>query len=82
MFKKIILFLIRVYQLIFSPDQGILGRLLGRCAFLPTCRFYPTCSQYTYQSVKKYGAAKGLLAGARRILRCHPWSEDGYDPVG
>ncbi len=45
------------------------------------CRFRPTCSDYTYQAVKKYGAAKGLVIGFKRIIRCHPWSRGGYDPI-
>ncbi|MDO9028467.1 MAG: membrane protein insertion efficiency factor YidD [Candidatus Roizmanbacteria bacterium] len=45
------------------------------------CRFTPTCSQYTYEAVKKYGSVKGLFLGLKRIIRCHPWSKGGYDPV-
>ncbi len=45
------------------------------------CRFQPTCSQYTYQAVEKYGSLKGLYLGFLRIVRCHPWSKGGYDPV-
>ncbi len=75
MFKKILLLAIGIYQLVFSPDQGILRRRQ------PVCRFYPTCSQYAYQAVQKYGVLKGLTAGFKRIWRCHPWSEGGYDPV-
>lgn len=48
---------------------------------LPSCRYYPTCSQYTKEAVGKYGVLKGLLKGAYRILRCNPFSKDGYDPV-
>lgn len=46
-----------------------------------TCRFYPTCSHYTYQAIFKYGAVKGGWMGFRRILRCTPFSQGGYDPV-
>lgn len=45
------------------------------------CRFQPTCSEYTYQAVSKYGTIQGLYLGFRRILRCNPWSQGGYDPV-
>ena len=45
------------------------------------CRFYPTCSEYMMEAVAKYGAAKGVYMGARRLLRCHPFHEGGFDPV-
>ncbi len=48
---------------------------------LPSCRYYPTCSQYTREAVIKYGLLKGLIKGALRILRCHPFSKGGHDPV-
>ena len=48
---------------------------------LPSCRHYPTCSQYAKDSVEKYGALKGILKGAYRILRCNPFSKSGYDPA-
>lgn len=66
--KKILLFLIGIYQKIskFTP---------------PACRFYPTCSEYTRQAIVKYGVLKGGWLGIKRICRCHPWNEGGYDPV-
>ncbi|GIW88445.1 MAG: hypothetical protein KatS3mg108_2769 [Isosphaeraceae bacterium] len=60
--------LIRVYQM-------SLGRCLG-----PTCRFYPSCSEYMIQSMRRYGFARGLGRGLKRIGRCHPWHPGGYDP--
>ena len=50
-------------------------------ALPPSCRFFPTCSEYAMQAVQKYGAVKGGYLAARRILRCHPFHEGGYDPV-
>jgi len=47
----------------------------------PTCRFIPTCSEYALEAVQKYGAVKGSYLAAKRILRCHPFSKGGYDPV-
>lgn len=67
--KKIALFLIRTYQLLFSP-------LFGR-----SCRFYPTCSAYTYEAIKKYGFGKGIILGCKRLLKCHPFHPGGVDPV-
>jgi len=46
-----------------------------------SCRFTPTCSHYGYQAIYKYGAVKGSLMAAWRILRCNPFNPGGYDPV-
>ena len=61
--------LIRFYQKCISP-------LLGS-----NCRYYPTCSAYTMEAVRRFGAVKGCLLGARRILRCNSFSKGGFDPV-
>ena len=47
----------------------------------PTCRFYPTCSQYAIEAVEEHGAIKGSYLATRRILKCHPFHEGGFDPV-
>lgn len=61
--------LIRLYQWTVSP-------LLPR-----SCRFAPSCSEYAAEAVARHGALAGGLLAARRLLRCHPWGGDGYDPV-
>jgi hypothetical protein len=67
--KKILLAMIRLYQLVLSPFLG------------QHCRFTPSCSQYTKEAIEKYGAAKGSWLGLKRILRCQPFCDGGYDPV-
>lgn len=67
--KTILMAIIRGYQLFISPLTG------------SNCRFYPTCSHYSIEAIKTHGAGKGSWLSARRISRCHPWSEGGYDPV-
>lgn len=61
--------IIRVYQAILSP-------------VLPaSCRFYPSCSDYAVESIERFGAIRGMIMAIRRISRCHPWNEGGFDPV-
>jgi len=45
------------------------------------CRFQPTCSQYAVEAIKKYGFARGSWLAAKRIVRCNPFTEGGYDPI-
>ena len=47
----------------------------------PVCRFQPTCSQYAFDAIKRHGFARGSWLAAKRIARCNPFSEGGYDPV-
>ena len=67
--KKIIIALIRFYQLALSPLKQ------------PTCRFSPTCSKYSIEAIERFGVIKGTYLSVRRILKCHPFHEGGYDPV-
>ena len=67
--KVVLLLLIRFYRGFLSPLKP------------PSCRYIPTCSEYAMIAVEKYGAAKGSLLAIKRILRCHPFHEGGYDPV-
>lgn len=45
------------------------------------CKFHPTCSAYGLEALETHGAARGSWLAIRRILRCHPWSQGGIDPV-
>ena len=67
--SRIVLALIRFYQLAISPWLP------------PRCRYQPTCSQYAIEAIEKHGVLKGGLLAAWRILRCNPFSKGGYDPV-
>jgi len=67
--KHLLLVIIKTYQLVLSP-------LLGS-----NCRFYPSCFYYSHDAIKSHGAIKGSYLSVRRISRCHPWNEGGYDPV-
>jgi putative membrane protein insertion efficiency factor len=67
--KKILIGFIKIYQKIISPLTP------------PSCRFYPTCSHYGIEAIEKHGALKGLWLAVRRISKCHPFHEGGFDPV-
>jgi uncharacterized protein len=67
--QSVILSVLRTYKRWLSP-------------LLPSaCRFHPTCSQYMMDAVTKYGAARGVWMGLRRLARCHPFNPGGLDPV-
>ena len=68
MIKKLLIALVKWYQKRISPMTP------------PSCRYRPSCSNYMIVAIEKHGI-KGVLMGIARILRCHPWSKMGYDPV-
>ena len=67
--KRLMVLLIRGYALLISPFLG------------NNCRYYPSCSAYTQEAIERHGALRGLWLGIKRISRCHPFHEGGYDPV-
>ncbi|MBL4686125.1 MAG: membrane protein insertion efficiency factor YidD [Nannocystaceae bacterium] len=67
--NRILVSLVRAYQLIVSPWLG------------PNCRFYPSCSSYSIGALQEHGALTGLWLTLRRVVRCHPFNPGGHDPV-
>ena len=67
--KFLLLALVKFYRMFISPMLP------------PSCRYVPTCSEYALIAIEKYGAWKGGWLAVKRICRCHPWHEGGYDPV-
>jgi putative membrane protein insertion efficiency factor len=61
--------MIRVYQMLVSPWLG------------PACRFEPTCSRYAIEAVQRRGPLRGSWLAFKRLARCHPLGDHGYDPV-
>ena len=66
---RVVLSLIRAYQLLLSP------------LFAGSCRFVPSCSQYATEAVLRFGAIRGSALAVRRLMRCHPLGSHGLDPV-
>lgn len=66
--RHVLVVLVRGYQYVISP-------------FFPSsCRYTPTCSEYALEALQRYGAFRGSVLAAHRLLRCHPWGGHGYDP--
>jgi putative membrane protein insertion efficiency factor len=67
--SKLLQFLIRTYQVLLSPFLG------------DHCRFTPSCSRYAIEAIEKHGSLRGTWLAIKRIARCHPLCDGGYDPV-
>jgi uncharacterized protein len=67
--KLVVLAALRVYRRLLSP-------LLP-----PACRYVPSCSEYALEAVERHGAWRGAALAVTRVLKCHPFSRGGYDPV-
>ena len=68
--KRILIAFVRFYQKYLSPLKKS-----------GTCKYLPTCSEYALLAIERYGALRGGWMSFKRILRCHPFHEGGYDPV-
>lgn len=67
--KHLLIAFMKAYRAVISPLYG------------DVCKFYPTCSAYALESFELHGAARGSWLTAKRLVRCHPWSLGGYEPV-
>ena len=66
--KQVLIFIIRCYQVIPFASHKL-------------CRFTPTCSEYMIEAIEKYGIKNGIKLGLKRLKKCHPNGDFGYDPV-
>lgn len=60
---------VRVYQAVVAPVLG------------PACRYEPSCSHYAVEAIERHGALRGAWLASKRLARCHPLGDSGYDPV-
>ncbi|NOT17057.1 MAG: membrane protein insertion efficiency factor YidD [Sulfuriferula sp.] len=67
--SRLLIQIVKLYQYTISPMLG------------PRCRFTPSCSQYAVEALVKHGTFKGSWLAIKRITRCHPHNDGGYDPV-
>lgn len=69
MLKRPLMLLISIYKICVSP------------VLPPSCRFYPSCSDYARGAIDSHGALRGVALAVKRLLKCHPYHDGGYDPV-
>jgi putative membrane protein insertion efficiency factor len=67
--RQAVILCLRAYRRFVSP------------LFPPACRYAPSCSVYAAEAVARFGVTRGALLAVRRLLRCHPFNDGGYDPV-
>ncbi|MBL4692482.1 MAG: membrane protein insertion efficiency factor YidD [Magnetovibrio sp.] len=65
-----------IFRVLIMGYQWLVSPILGG-----NCRYHPTCSSYALQALEQHGPFKGAWLGVKRILRCHPWHDGGFDPV-
>ena len=69
MIRRVLILLVRAWQI--GPSA----------VMAPTCRFAPSCSAYAIEALERHGAFRGGWLTLKRLLRCHPWGGNGFDPV-
>ncbi|HWH26501.1 MAG TPA: membrane protein insertion efficiency factor YidD [Pseudolysinimonas sp.] len=67
--RNVCVLILRAYRAVISPLYG------------DVCRYYPSCSAYTLGAIQEFGVIRGIVLGAWRIARCHPWAKGGVDDV-
>ena len=67
--KKTLHLTVRIYQCCISPFM------------VNSCRYYPSCSSYCKDSIHNFGIVRGGFLALKRLAKCHPFSQGGYDPV-
>lgn len=70
--KNLLIIFIKGYKKFISPILKFSGI---------NCKYYPSCSEYMMQAIQKYGSIKGIYLGIKRLIRCHPFTKGGYDPL-
>jgi putative membrane protein insertion efficiency factor len=71
--KRFLLSILALYRYWLSPAIHTL--------FPSSCKFQPTCSRYASEAIELHGALRGGWMALRRLMRCHPFSRGGFDPV-
>jgi len=67
--RRVVIAAIRGYQLLFSP------------LYAGSCRFHPSCSAYAVEAIDRFGALRGSVLALKRLARCRPLADHGFDPV-
>ena len=71
--KRLLLSSLGFYRAWISPAM--------HSVFPSDCRFHPTCSEYASEAIQLHGAMRGSGLALRRLMRCHPLGNSGFDPV-